>query len=360
MRIRKNIKNLSDAQLNRYFNAVKQLNSGPKPTKWNAFAKMHVDFYPQVHMKPLFLVWHRYFLYFIEKELQKIDPSVTIPYWDWTAEASNPNADPIYSDKYFGRVNGNSGCVDSGPFRDFTAYYWHDGSGSTHCLRRKKVFDEEVTDDRKMDTLYLNDTPINRFAGNIEGVPHGRIHNGIGGEFSGHASPEDPLFYSHHAFIDKLWFDWQMRHPEQMDQYHVNRRNPVAPWGFPILQAIDTSDRMCYAYKEEHFPWTPTTTMSRSMMVPEFTVEPYTVTKNVTTVEQLLEHDLNFVTKNNELTDLETNSKIDINNPPVKILDVEFLLKMKFNYTNVRQNELRELEADQFLNAVNAPAPTVK
>ncbi len=26
-------------------------------------------------------------------------------------------------------------------------------------------------------------------------------------------SPNDPVFWLHHAFIDKLWAEWQRRHP---------------------------------------------------------------------------------------------------------------------------------------------------
>ncbi|KAI9291220.1 Di-copper centre-containing protein [Neoconidiobolus thromboides FSU 785] len=349
IRVRKNIKQMSDSQLTRYFNAVKQLNSGPRPTKWDSFAKMHIEYYPQVHMRPLFYVWH---------QLQKIDPSVTIPYWDWTSEASNPNSDPIYSEKYFGRVNGNDGCVDSGPFKDFKVFYYHGGNGGEHCLRRKKVFDEKVTGAAEMDNLYLNDTPFSRFAGNIEGLPHGRIHNGIGGEFSGHASPGDPLFYSHHAFIDKLWFDHQMRYPETMDEYHISRRTPVAPWGFPVLQGIDTSDRMCYVYKQEHFSWVKPGGVSRAAFIPDFTPEPYTVPTNVTTLEDLVKHDVAFVTKNFELADNGITKIMQSDRsllssapekPPVKLLDADFIMKMQFNYSNIRENEMRELEFNNFM-----------
>jgi hypothetical protein len=28
-------------------------------------------------------------------------------------------------------------------------------------------------------------------------------------------SPNDPVFFLHHCFIDKLWADWQERHPDQ-------------------------------------------------------------------------------------------------------------------------------------------------
>lgn len=43
----------------------------------------------------------------------------------------------------------------------------------------------------------------------MEGAVHAGTHNAIGGEMAGPASPSDPLFWLHHAFIDKTWADWQ-------------------------------------------------------------------------------------------------------------------------------------------------------
>lgn len=40
--------------------------------------------------------------------------------------------------------------------------------------------------------------------------PHGYGHNGIGGVMSDvWASPSDPIFWMHHAFIDRAWASWQ-------------------------------------------------------------------------------------------------------------------------------------------------------
>jgi len=36
------------------------------------------------HQDSVFFPWHRELLYQFEKLLQSADPSVTIPYWDWT------------------------------------------------------------------------------------------------------------------------------------------------------------------------------------------------------------------------------------------------------------------------------------
>jgi len=46
----------------------------------------------------------------------------------------------------------------------------------------------------------------------LEGVPHGSTHNYLGGHMRSFISPADPIFFSHHAYIDKLWAVWQDCH----------------------------------------------------------------------------------------------------------------------------------------------------
>src|SRR5438067_840569 len=39
-----------------------------------------------------FLPWHRWYLHQLEQRLQQVDPTVTIPYWDWMTDRSIPAA----------------------------------------------------------------------------------------------------------------------------------------------------------------------------------------------------------------------------------------------------------------------------
>jgi tyrosinase len=46
----------------------------------------------------------------------------------------------------------------------------------------------------------------------IEGSPHAGGHGGVGGQMqNGVSSPGDPLFYLHHTWLDKVFWDWQAR-----------------------------------------------------------------------------------------------------------------------------------------------------
>jgi len=46
----------------------------------------------------------------------------------------------------------------------------------------------------------------------LEEVWHNGVHCAIGGYMCNSASPYDPVFFAHHAFVDKIWYDWQEEH----------------------------------------------------------------------------------------------------------------------------------------------------
>eukprot|EP00755_Sulcionema_specki_P003907 Sspe_Gene.28783::Locus_13226_Transcript_1_2_Confidence_0.800_Length_1535::g.28783::m.28783 len=50
------------------------------------------------------------------------------------------------------------------------------------------------------------------FRERLEGGPHGSPHVFVGGIMSTFLSPEDPVFFLHHANVDRLWAIWQDCH----------------------------------------------------------------------------------------------------------------------------------------------------
>ena len=127
-----------------------------------------------------FLPWHRAYLLKFEAELRRVDSSLSIPYWDWERDDEQIRG--------FENIRGlsNGRRIDGIP------------------LFQRNTFLRvgELDDLVKIADYY-------RFAQRLEGGAHNRGHVWIGGDMATMASPRDPIFWSHHAMVDKLWSEWQ-------------------------------------------------------------------------------------------------------------------------------------------------------
>ena len=126
LRVRKNAQRLTASEKERFVGAIKALKQKPSP--WNAdlsvydaFVRWHGDaFLGDVmpgHLAPAFFPWHRMLTHLFEQELQQVDPSVTIPYWDWATDRTTDAA--IWQSDFLGGDGDPSDgyVVKTGPFR---------------------------------------------------------------------------------------------------------------------------------------------------------------------------------------------------------------------------------------------------
>ena len=197
-RVRKNQKNLTPIEWQRFIHAIEALaESGmPSPT-YQDFVQIHVTAMSTAagmgwgahkmsgHNGRNSLSWHREYLAKIEARLMAINPLVTIPYWDGvTDRTAIPAAltDPA----------------------DIAAW------GIT---RGPSFNGNSLGSATQLNTL-LAGSDFDVFQDTLEASPlHNRLHGLVGGTMASSASPVDPLFWLHHAFIGKTWADWQMLHP---------------------------------------------------------------------------------------------------------------------------------------------------
>jgi hypothetical protein len=351
LRARPNVHKMSQQNWDRYAAAVKKLNSGPRPNKWDQLSNMHVQYYPQVHSSPFFLGWHRQFLYDFESALRKIDETVRIPYWDWTVYYSNINNDPVWQ-KYGKNGDSRNGyCVSQGSFAGMGVAY---GSGRLRsgekCSTRAPQFSRVISGSKpELDNLINSSTDID-FWENFEYGSHGRVHNGISYDFSGHASPSDPLFYAHHAFIDKIWFDRQNRHGQftlTYPRYPLTTRLP----GYNNVQLWQTLDPfgMCYTYVEDNFLWDNVRTSS---VLPNVQVEafapiqlsPSDSSNNSTKINEIKdEHAKEFVFKDAVAPNLDNAPEQGSDGceiyPIPEPVSSEYIAHMEYNEVKVREIE---------------------
>ncbi|KAI9598169.1 hypothetical protein BDF19DRAFT_433724 [Syncephalis fuscata] len=124
---------------------------------------------------------------------------------------------------------------------------------SKQCIYRKYSNGNRIrrfSTPEEVSYIIQNFDNFNDFWARIEGTPHSGVHVNIGGRFATMASSTDPLFFLHHANVDRFWAQWQARGPEQaMAAGNWGPNMELAPWGAVVSSVLDTqSDDMCYVY----------------------------------------------------------------------------------------------------------------
>jgi len=81
----------------------------------------------------------------------------------------------------------------------------------------------------------------------IEGAVHAGVHNAVGGDMATAASPSDPLFWLHHANIDRLWVRWQKKHPGAKRPNMNETLRPNSLFGMKVA-AVESITKLGYTY----------------------------------------------------------------------------------------------------------------
>lgn len=120
MAVRKNQSSLTAAEKRNFVNAILGLK---RNGAYDEFVRLHNQFIMSDtddservgHRSPSFLPWHRQLLIRFERELQKIDASVTLPYWDWTVDRTARSS--LWASDFMGGTGRDrDGQVTDGPF----------------------------------------------------------------------------------------------------------------------------------------------------------------------------------------------------------------------------------------------------
>jgi tyrosinase len=221
------------------------------PTSWKFQTSIHVGCQ---HGTFFFLAWHRMYLYYFERILRKAsgNPNLALPYWNYATDAVVPQAfrdnsadNPLFISNRCSAANGGTpfppSVVSSCQAFKYSNFSTTDYSGLS--------FGGRATNQPAHD---------GKLHGQLENLPHDAIHSSVGGfmKFSETAA-QDPLFFVHHANIDRLWQKW-------VDQGHQNPINDSA-WMdtqftfydedgkvVPMTgrQILDTANNLGYVYEK--------------------------------------------------------------------------------------------------------------
>jgi tyrosinase len=239
------------------------------------------------HENPAFLPWHRAYIRRFERELQRFDTSVTLPYWDWSDRKA---LDILFQDNFMspngrgvtievpgqGRYTG--GIVQSGVFSSANGWVLDPrlninpeterslGMFLTRFLQVPPARGYPLSKKESDRILALDDYAWFRTAleGFIQigengqvtrgGFTHNYIHGLVGGvkivqtptgiDFQGigtlsniPSSPYDPIFWLVHSNVDRLWAQWQEKghagsafYPAKGLPMGQNLNDPMFPW----------------------------------------------------------------------------------------------------------------------------------
>lgn len=245
------------------------------PNSWSYWANVHKNNCP--HGKPYFMAWHRGFLSRFESRLRMVsgNSQLVLPYWDYYTDATLP---PEYLD-------------DTSPL-------WRRGRTSDNVAGA-------LSWDAFADTIVNFPRGFaDAFEPTLETAPHNPVHNLIGGAMANvTVSPFDPIFWVHHANIDRLWSAWVQAGngrtmPSTSDPYWTGSFN----YG-PAIRSMPrawtystTSTYLDYQYDDLSMPQAPppaTSTVVRpaSLALAPTAPQPTTTGVSVGGVQQLtLDH----------------------------------------------------------------------
>lgn len=201
------------------------------PRSWSYWTNIHFNRCP--HSAPYFLAWHRGYLYHFERQLRAVsgDTQLVLPYWDYYAnpvlpsEFTDPNGgNPLYIQ----RVNTNvRQALTMTPF-----------SPTLINFPRGMAYAFE---------------PV------FEDAPHNPVHDIIGNWMAAMRSPTDPIFWLHHANVDRLWVAWVnagagRRMPAPTQSYWSGYHIYTSSLKLRRSSTYGTRTSLGYSYQNETFP----------------------------------------------------------------------------------------------------------
>ncbi|PAN40177.1 hypothetical protein PAHAL_7G297400 [Panicum hallii] len=233
----------------------------------------------QIHSCWLFYPWHRFYLYFHERILGKLigDDTFALPFWNWDAPGGM-TLPAIYAD-------------ESSPLYDerrnpahqpqFTLDLDYNGTDDSTITRDQQVdqnlrimYRQMISGAKKKELFfgqpYRKGNQPDPGAGTIENTPHNTIHFWSGdtrqpnGEDMGnfYSAARDPVFFAHHANIDRMWHVWSglrpgntgFTDPDWLDASFLFYDEEARPVRVRVRDCLDAA-ALRYTYQDVGLPW---------------------------------------------------------------------------------------------------------
>ncbi|KAK0213787.1 hypothetical protein IW262DRAFT_1467139 [Armillaria fumosa] len=161
------------------------------------------------HVTGQFLHVHRYFV-FAHETLLRTECGYTgaLPYWNEVVDAGAFSTSPVVLDFGGEGTEENNWAVVDGPFADLTLHLGPGTTNTVHPLTRQA--NESVQAGQQFVDALLAVETFAQFKETMRVGIHAAGHKGVGGEMGNVVtSPNDPIFWLHHGYVDYIWWKWQ-------------------------------------------------------------------------------------------------------------------------------------------------------
>jgi tyrosinase len=226
--IRKRESNMTTTEKNRYRDTINTL---IEDGTYGELVRPHTNMDHRMHSmggmdiigRNRFLPWHRVYLLKLEEEMRTIDPLCFIPYWRWTTQRRVPTW-----------------------LENFTPAVNVPGQGTVN-VERNDGFPPPLPTNTWINSI-LSETTFNDFTVQLENA-HGNVHNWVGGTMADIViSPADPVFWLHHANIDRIWSLWQSMPENSGKNPSLSGSSRIMdPWSERVGDVLDIED-LDYSY----------------------------------------------------------------------------------------------------------------
>jgi tyrosinase len=242
MRIRKNLLKLDKRELqalNDGFEALVAVEGfGGYQHIAGVYGKPGQAYRPPAH---LFLPWHRAYLLSFERVLERLWPGVNLAYWDWTEPVASIKGIPgrlrkvAYADK------------DQGVWLNQFCRAPIDCIGHEYLTERHpgKAADLKPLAEKVQQALAQNS--FADFNSLMEEASDG-FRGWVGGHMNDNDyAAYDPMFWFHHANVDRIWWQWQQAQPEATVPESLLDA-VLEPFAVKVRDVL-SADRLGYAYE---------------------------------------------------------------------------------------------------------------
>ena len=262
LKVRQNVSEMSAAEIGRLRKAIEGMLSRPDNRGYQFFAGWHgVPLAICQHHNRFFLPWHRGYLYHFELGLQEVDPEVTVPWWNWLDEPDIPEAFRVK------QVRRRKNILASAPIEPLGIPRSPRWPKATHREAGRNPFAlapplrDAVFPGAGGKGAYSWIMAANSYTEFWDRCArvHDNVHVWVGGEMADQNwAAFDPLFWAHHAMVDRLWRIWQHDKPGALPD-HDTMTSPMTFAREPSLLVRDVihveSLGYEYAGQSASVPW---------------------------------------------------------------------------------------------------------